>query len=276
LPDQSNSPTAGRDVLVLRAVFVPDGGQPPPEFINDLHPLRIPCTYNRKTGEITCRDAGLNFDGDIRAEFHPDVAPDQGSGDVSANPNGAGQPGQAAQPDQAATDSNPLALNSGWRPSYPRAKGGGSQTGQGSWQTSSDAQETSPGNAVDDAATGAAGMASNLPQPGNPASSGQATNSIAPDAMGASMPGAANQPPLPDSEFVQPTPAGPGLDTGGPSGDRNVETPAGAANSTASETEGVTMPVATNSPSLPITGNGQSAPDGPGVGTDRSPWGRKR
>ena len=276
MPDQSNSPTAGRDVLVLRAVFVPDGGQPPPEFINDLHPLRIPCTYNRKTGEITCRDAGLNFDGDIRAEFHPDVAPDQGSGDASANPNGAGQPDQAGQPGQAATDGNPLALNSGWRPSYSRPKRGGSQTGQGSRQTSSDAQETGPGNAVDDAAMAAAGVASSPAQPGNPASPGQAANSIAPDAMGASMPGAANQPPLPDSGIVQPTPADPGLDTGGSSGNKNVETPAGAANSTASETRGVTTPVAANSPSPPATENGQPAPDGPGVGTDRSPWGRKR
>jgi hypothetical protein len=187
-------------------VFVPDGGQSPPEFINDVHPLRIPCTYNRKTGQTICRDAGLNFDGDIRAEFHPDVAPDQQGGDVSANSNGAGQPGQAGQ---TATDSNPLALNSGWRPSYSWPMGGGTQTGQGSWQTNSDAQAIGPGNAAGDAAMAAAGVASGPPQPGNPASPGQAANSIAPDAMGASMPVAANQPPLPDSGIVQPAPAEP-------------------------------------------------------------------
>jgi hypothetical protein len=58
--------------LVLRAVFVPDGEQPPPEFMADFSPLRIRATRDPATGEITCDDAGADFDGDISAQWHPD------------------------------------------------------------------------------------------------------------------------------------------------------------------------------------------------------------
>jgi len=58
--------------LVVRAAFVPDGEQPPPEFMADFSPLHIRATRDPATGEITCDNAGCNFDGDIRAEWYPD------------------------------------------------------------------------------------------------------------------------------------------------------------------------------------------------------------
>jgi hypothetical protein len=39
----------------------------------DSSPLRIRATLDPSTGAITCDNAGANFDGDIRCEFHPDV-----------------------------------------------------------------------------------------------------------------------------------------------------------------------------------------------------------
>jgi hypothetical protein len=215
LPDQSNRSTPGPDVLVLRTVFVPDGGQPPPEFINDLHPLRIPCTYNRKTGQATCRDAGLNFDGDISAEFHPDVAPDQQGGDVSANPNGSGQPGQAA------ADSDPLGLNSRRQPSWPIW--GGSQTRQGSGQADGNAQASGQDNRAEDAATPTAGAAVTRPQPGNPGSHVQAANSATLSTTGAKPLVASNQsPPRPATAGVEPAPAAPNVTTDGSPGNAEI------------------------------------------------------
>ena len=42
-----------------------------------LHPIKFRATLDRTTGAITCDNAGMSFDGDIRAEWHPD-----GSGDL--------------------------------------------------------------------------------------------------------------------------------------------------------------------------------------------------
>jgi hypothetical protein len=64
--------------LVLRAVFVPDGQEPPPEFSSDFSPLRVRATLDPATGAITCDDAGISFDGDIRGEWHPDEEQDAG------------------------------------------------------------------------------------------------------------------------------------------------------------------------------------------------------
>ena len=71
LPDNSARPSAGPDVLVVRAVFVPDGDQPPPEFAGDFNPLQMRATRDPATGEITCDAAGTVFGGDIRAEWYP-------------------------------------------------------------------------------------------------------------------------------------------------------------------------------------------------------------
>ena len=78
MSDTSDRSGPGSHVLVIRAVFVPDGEAPPPEWASTLNPLRFPVTYDPSTGEIT-GDAGNGFDQGISAEFHPDE--DQGSGD---------------------------------------------------------------------------------------------------------------------------------------------------------------------------------------------------
>jgi hypothetical protein len=85
-PDQPSPdrPSPGPHTLVLRAAFVPDGKQPPPEFSSDFSPLKFRATLDPQTGAITCDNAGMNFDGDILAEFHPDA--EQGSGDDDATP----------------------------------------------------------------------------------------------------------------------------------------------------------------------------------------------
>ena len=77
LSDTSGRSSTGPFTLVLRAAFVPDGEDPPPEFAADFSPLKFRATLDRTTGIITCDSAGMNFDGDIRAEWHPDVV--QGS-----------------------------------------------------------------------------------------------------------------------------------------------------------------------------------------------------
>lgn len=70
--DPSGRPAPGPFTLVLRAAFVPDGEVPPPEFLADFSPLKFPATLDPTTGIITCVNAGINFGGDIPAEWHPD------------------------------------------------------------------------------------------------------------------------------------------------------------------------------------------------------------
>jgi hypothetical protein len=43
---------------MLRAAFVPDGEQPPAEFLTDFSPLKFRATLDRATGIITCDNAG--------------------------------------------------------------------------------------------------------------------------------------------------------------------------------------------------------------------------
>lgn len=72
MPDTPDRSSPGPLVLVLRAAFVPDNEQPPPEFAADFSPLRFPATIDPATGKITCGDAGISVDGDLLAEWHPD------------------------------------------------------------------------------------------------------------------------------------------------------------------------------------------------------------
>jgi hypothetical protein len=76
LSDTSDRSSPGHFTLVLRAAFVPEGEQPPPGFAADFSPLKFRATLDRKTGIITCDSAGINFGGDIRAEWHPDEVQD--------------------------------------------------------------------------------------------------------------------------------------------------------------------------------------------------------
>jgi len=81
LPDQSDRSTPGPLDIVVRAAFVPDGQQAPPEFAGDFNPLRIPATLDPETGQITCDNAGTNFGGDLLAEWHPDADQDDAGDD---------------------------------------------------------------------------------------------------------------------------------------------------------------------------------------------------
>lgn len=77
---------------------MPDGEQPPPEFMADFSPLRIRATRDPSTGAITCDNAGANFDGDIRCEFHPDVEQNSREGQEAGSHGGEGR--GTGQPDQ--------------------------------------------------------------------------------------------------------------------------------------------------------------------------------
>jgi hypothetical protein len=74
--DTPDRPGPGFQTLVLRAAFVPEGEQPPPEFGPYLHPLRFPATRDPKTGTITCTNAAVSFGGSILAQWHPDEVQD--------------------------------------------------------------------------------------------------------------------------------------------------------------------------------------------------------
>lgn len=78
----------GPFTLIMRAAFVPDGQQPPPEFGGDFSPLKFRATLDTATGIITCDNAGMSFDSDIRAEWHPDVEQGSDDGTQSGGPGG--------------------------------------------------------------------------------------------------------------------------------------------------------------------------------------------
>jgi hypothetical protein len=44
--------------LVIRAIFVHEGEQPPPEFSSIFDPLHFPATLDPATGQITCAMPG--------------------------------------------------------------------------------------------------------------------------------------------------------------------------------------------------------------------------
>ena len=96
MPDTSDRASPDQFTLVLRAAFVPDGEQPPPELAADFSPLKFRATLDTATGTITCDNAGMNFDGDIRAEWHPDEQPGSEEGeDATGEGDDASGVGQA-------------------------------------------------------------------------------------------------------------------------------------------------------------------------------------
>jgi hypothetical protein len=105
LADQSNRPAAGLHALVVRAAFVPNGEQPPPELSAVFNPLKVRASLDPETGALTCDNAGTSFHGDIRAVFHPDedhwsddeaedgATDGSEDGDRTLNPGKQNQPG---------------------------------------------------------------------------------------------------------------------------------------------------------------------------------------
>ncbi len=67
----SDRPTPAQDVVIVPAVFVPDGEEPPPELPANFDSLHFRVTLDTETGEMTCDDAGNAFDQGVRAEWHP-------------------------------------------------------------------------------------------------------------------------------------------------------------------------------------------------------------
>ena len=74
----SDTTGPGPLTLVLRAVFVPDGEEPPPDLAATLTPLRLRATLDRETGVLTLENTGPGLMPDLRAEWRPDPAGDQG------------------------------------------------------------------------------------------------------------------------------------------------------------------------------------------------------
>lgn len=86
---------------MLRAAFVPEGQQPPPEFSSVFDPLHFSATLDLATGMITCAMKGAGFDGDIRAEWHPDEQQGSDDGEEAAG-QGGGDPAEQQSPEAAA------------------------------------------------------------------------------------------------------------------------------------------------------------------------------
>jgi hypothetical protein len=76
LANQSSNSTPGPHTLVIRAAFVPDGERPPADFGTVSRSITFAATLDPATGEITSDSAGMNFGGDILAEWHPDEVQD--------------------------------------------------------------------------------------------------------------------------------------------------------------------------------------------------------
>jgi hypothetical protein len=71
LTDFSTRPSPGPDALVVRAVFVPDGEQPPRELAADFYPPRLRAILDPATRQITGDNARMASGDDIRAQWYP-------------------------------------------------------------------------------------------------------------------------------------------------------------------------------------------------------------
>lgn len=61
--------------LVLRAVFVPDGYDPPVGFIANPYALRFRATYDPETGILTCEETSGGVVSGLAAKWRPEDAP---------------------------------------------------------------------------------------------------------------------------------------------------------------------------------------------------------
>jgi hypothetical protein len=81
LPGSPDRPVPGPGNLIVRAVFVPEGEQVPPDFTTEFEPLHFPATLNTETGEITCTNAGPDLNGGVLAQWYPDTQQEAGDED---------------------------------------------------------------------------------------------------------------------------------------------------------------------------------------------------
>ncbi len=69
--------------IALRAVFVPEGETPPPEFLAAMHEMRLPASRDPETGEITTENIGNGVLESIPGRFYRDVDQDLDDSDGS-------------------------------------------------------------------------------------------------------------------------------------------------------------------------------------------------
>jgi hypothetical protein len=79
----SDSRFPAPETLVVRAAFVPDGEEPPPELSGVFDPIIMRASLDPATGIITCDNGGIAYEGDVRADWHPDEERDGGEADGS-------------------------------------------------------------------------------------------------------------------------------------------------------------------------------------------------
>jgi len=76
LSDTSNRPfgrsSAGPHQLAIKAVFVPDGGQPPALFLESPFPFYFPATLDPKTGTFSTDMTGNFVHGEVSGQWISD------------------------------------------------------------------------------------------------------------------------------------------------------------------------------------------------------------
>jgi len=108
LSDTSDRSSPDPFTLVLRAAFVPEGEQPPPELAADFSPLKFRATLDKATGIITCENAGVSFGGDIRAEWHPDEVQESEDGEATSHHNDAQRTGPSGGQGRNSSEGQPI------------------------------------------------------------------------------------------------------------------------------------------------------------------------
>jgi hypothetical protein len=73
LSDSSDRPNPPHGTLVIRAVFVPEGETPPPEFTLGSHVPRFPATYDPATGTMITNPAFGGPGRGIQGQWHEDT-----------------------------------------------------------------------------------------------------------------------------------------------------------------------------------------------------------
>ena len=78
MSDTSDNPSQNPLTLAVRAVFVPDGEDPPMDLAGTINPLRLRATLDPATGALTCDITGMNGHAGLSGEWVPDSAGEPG------------------------------------------------------------------------------------------------------------------------------------------------------------------------------------------------------
>ena len=96
-PGQGRS-APGPMTMVLKAAFVPDGQDPPPDLALGRYPLRLRARLDPRTGEMITQAAGGLFIQDVPAEWKPDPREDGDDGGAADPDSGMDGPFTEAGP----------------------------------------------------------------------------------------------------------------------------------------------------------------------------------